>query len=263
MMKKVNYHTHTMRCNHAFNTDEEMVLAAIKGGYRELGFSDHACWKYDSDFKSRIRMELWEFDGYYESIQYLKEKYKDQIQIYVGLECEYYPKYMGWLETFVKEKKLDYIILGNHYDTSDEYGQYYGMACGDDRMFRKYIDDCIAGMSTGLYSYLAHPDLFVRGRSHFDRLACEESERLCRWCKDHHVVMEYNLEGIRLGQERNMDMYPKKEFWEIAAKIGNRVMIGVDAHMAESLENSRLYEEAVEKLEDMGLKVETELPRKF
>ena len=47
---KTNYHTHTTRCHHATGSDEEFVLSAIKGGYQELGFSDHTPWKYHTDY---------------------------------------------------------------------------------------------------------------------------------------------------------------------------------------------------------------------
>ena len=43
---KTNYHTHTTRCHHATGSDEEFVLSAIKGGYQELGFSDHTPVSY-------------------------------------------------------------------------------------------------------------------------------------------------------------------------------------------------------------------------
>ena len=46
---KTNYHTHTTRCMHATGSDEDYVLSAIKGGYQELGFSDHTPWKYHTD----------------------------------------------------------------------------------------------------------------------------------------------------------------------------------------------------------------------
>ena len=261
-LKKTNYHTHTMRCNHAFDTDEEMVLAAREGGFSELGFSDHSCWNYSSRFRSSIRMELQEFDGYYESVQQLKEKYQNQIKIYVGLECEYFPMYMEWLEKFIKEKKLDYIILGNHFDTTDEYGRYYGIACEDDRMLHKYVDDCIAGLESGLYTYLAHPDLFMRGRRNFDAFARKESERLCLWCKEHRIPLEYNLEGIRMGKRRNIEMYPYAEFWKLAAEIGNDAIIGVDAHEAESLRETEAYQYAVSRLAELGMNRIIELPIK-
>ena len=37
-----NYHTHTTRCHHAVNSDEEYIQAAIEAGIKYLGFSDHA-----------------------------------------------------------------------------------------------------------------------------------------------------------------------------------------------------------------------------
>ena len=38
--------------------DEEFVCAAIQNGFEVLGFSDHACWKYDSSFVAHMRMKL-------------------------------------------------------------------------------------------------------------------------------------------------------------------------------------------------------------
>ena len=37
-MRKTNYHMHTKRCMHASGSDEDYVLAAIEGGYEEIGF---------------------------------------------------------------------------------------------------------------------------------------------------------------------------------------------------------------------------------
>ena len=73
-MNKNNYHTHTTRCYHASGKDEEYVKAAIKAGIKELGFSDHTPWHYDSSFKATMRMPESQLDDYIESIRYLKEK---------------------------------------------------------------------------------------------------------------------------------------------------------------------------------------------
>ena len=53
---RTNYHTHTTRCLHATGSDEEFVLSAIKGGYQELGFSDHTPWKYHTNYISGMRI---------------------------------------------------------------------------------------------------------------------------------------------------------------------------------------------------------------
>lgn len=252
---KVNYHTHTIRCNHASGSDEEYVLAAISGGYKVLGFSDHSPWNYNNPFAGRIRMPLSKFDDYYNSISALKEKYKNQIEIKIGLECEYFPKYMDWLASFKEEKKLDYIIMGNHFYRTDESGPYYGRACDNDEMLTCYVDDCINGMKTGLYAYLAHPDLFMRARKEFDEFAAKESRRLCEAMKEMGVVLEYNLEGLKTVQRWGKISYPSPEFWMIAAEVGNKAIIGMDAHEPKSLELDYEYEDAKAMLENLNIEI--------
>ena len=59
----------------------------------------------NSSFKASMRMPECQLDDYIESIRYLKEKYKDQISILIGLECEYFERYMPWLEKMLEDKK--------------------------------------------------------------------------------------------------------------------------------------------------------------
>jgi histidinol-phosphatase (PHP family) len=84
-MLKTNWHTHTNRCGHAVGTDEEYVIAAIQAGVKTLGFSDHAAYHTP---RPRSRMDFELKDDYFSSITSLKEKYRDQITLYLGMECE-------------------------------------------------------------------------------------------------------------------------------------------------------------------------------
>ena len=83
-----NYHTHTKRCGHAKGEDEEYVLEALGHGLRYLGFSDHAMLPGFSEPYRRGDFSM--FDDYVNSINALKEKYKDQITIYLGFEAGMY-----------------------------------------------------------------------------------------------------------------------------------------------------------------------------
>lgn len=260
---KVNYHTHTKRCKHAVGEDEEYVLAAIKGGFKVLGFSDHTPWAYKSDFVPRIRMTMDQFGEYCASIRALKEKYADKIEILLGVEAEYYPEYMDSFKQMLKDYKLDYAIFGNHFYPDDENGVYLGNATNQDEYLDRYVQNCIDGLETGLYSYLAHPDLFMRGRQIFDEKAREASYKICKYAKEHDVILEYNLEGARMSAENHNVFYPYPEFWKIASEIKNRVIIGVDAHDPYSLARHEYYDGAIKFLTELGLTIENELPRKF
>lgn len=108
---KTNYHTHTTRCMHATGSDEDYVRSAIKGGFKVLGFSDHTPWKYRTDYVADMRMLPEELPDYVDSIRALREKYREQIDIKIGLECEYFPDYIPWLKEQIKN--INWIILSS------------------------------------------------------------------------------------------------------------------------------------------------------
>lgn len=246
-MNKNNYHTHTTRCYHASGKDEEYVKAAIKAGIKELGFSDHTPWHYDSSFKATMRMPESQLDDYIESIRYLKEKYKDQISILIGLECEYFERYMPWLEKMLKDKQIDYIILGNHYYQTDELHQYFGSPVNE-YYLKAYVDHCIKAIDTGLYSYIAHPDLVYYDKD--SKLYQEEMSRLCAYAKEKDMPLEFNLLGFMSGRH-----YPNESFWKIASKYQNKAIIGFDAHSPDALLKDDIYQQAFNYLSSLDVEL--------
>lgn len=242
-----NYHTHTRRCHHAIDSEEDYIKAAIQAGYTELGFSDHTPWVYASSFHPTMRMEASQIEEYVSKLLKLKEKYKNQINIKIGLECEYFPKYMNGLKNMLKTSPIDYIILGQHYDESDEEGVYFGYPLTSNQ-FIKYVDTCIEAMETGLYSYIAHPDLARFDTE--DPLYHEEMKRLCLKAKELDIPVEFNLLGYKTHRH-----YPCDAFFKIAKKVGNHVIIGTDAHEARALADRQTYDQAQAYLENLGIEM--------
>lgn len=260
MNKKRNFHTHTSRCHHAYGKDEEYVISAIENGYEVLGFSDHCSWYYPTGFENpRVRMKASEFDEYKKSILNLKEKYKDKIEIRLGLETEYFPEYMDWLLDFCIEKEIDYMVFGNHYYRSDEIGIYYGFC---DRMYvQHYFDDCIAGMESGMYAYLAHPELIMRNPFlHWDKEVEQGFERVCQKAKELDMPLEYNVLGLQENLRQGVEMYPNSKFWQIASKYQNKAIIGMDAHDPMDLSED-LYELAYKNLSKYNVEIVNDIPK--
>lgn len=246
-----NYHTHTKRCYHAINTEEEYIQAAIQSGYTELGFSDHTPWHYDSSFHATMRMEEDKLEGYVQTLRQLKEKYKDQISIKIGLECEYFERYIPWLKETIDKYELDYVILGNHYDETDEIGIYFGCPLTQQQL-TKYVNSCIKGLKTGLFSYLAHPDLANYDSE--DPFYVQEMTRLCVAAKELDIPLEFNLLGLKTHRQ-----YPNDTFFKIAKKVGNRVIIGTDAHQSSALLDMNTYYQAKQYLNRLGISVTEEI----
>ena len=115
-----NFHTHTTRCNHAAGEDRQYVEEAIKGGLKVLGFSDHSPYFFSGDYYSTFRMKREQVPGYVDSILALKKEYKDDIEIKLGFETEYYPKYFDKLLEFYSQYPIDYIIMGQHFVLNEE-----------------------------------------------------------------------------------------------------------------------------------------------
>lgn len=251
---KANYHTHTTRCQHATGTDEEYVLSAIKGGFQELGFSDHTPWLYHSDYISGIRMLPSELSDYVESIRSLREKYRNEINIKIGLECEYFPEYMNWLRKIMEEYQLDYIIFGNHHYHTDEKFLYFGHHTDSHEMLDLYEESAIEGMESGLFAYLAHPDLFMRSYPEFDKHCVSISRHICRAAARLNIPLEYNISATTYKEGNSQPTFPYPQFWEIAAAEGCTAIIGFDAHDNKELETPLYYDRACRELQALKIK---------
>ena len=81
---KSNYHTHTLYCDGG-NTPEEMVEAAISLGFTSLGFSGHQYSPQDAHYAMDDQKE----ELYRKEIISLREKYREDINIYLGIERDY------------------------------------------------------------------------------------------------------------------------------------------------------------------------------
>lgn len=227
-----NYHTHTYRCGHAYGEDEEYVLEAIAAGVRVLGISDHVIFPNINQPGIRGRIE--ELDGYLYSFNCLREKYKERIRMLIGFEAEYSPSFIEYYKILFEDKKIDYLILGQHYEFNKGHiSNYFGHAREKDTIMR-YRDLVVEAMSTGLFKLVAHPDLYMASYPKFDSHAKKVAADICKASLLYDVPLEINLAGYRhgnvlLGNEKRYT-YPYPDFWKIVGKFGCKVVIGVDAH---------------------------------
>lgn len=253
---KANYHTHTTRCHHALGEDEAYAQAALKAGFDVLGFSDHAPWPFASGYVSRIRMTVEELPGYVASIRGLRERYADRLSIHIGLESEYFPRYHDHLLR-MRDAGVEYYILGQHFVDSEEDSPYVGSDSRTDEGVLRYADSAVRAIRTGLFRYVAHPDLFMRRRnvSQFTK-ACEQAaDMICQAAMEQHMPLEYNL----LGRSEQLDGtddpnsgYPSAPFWAYARRYNCPVIRGVDAHDPHDLANASVWTLGTQELEALG-----------
>lgn len=219
-----NYHTHTWRCKHAVGTEREYVEAAIDGGMKILGFSDHTPMPYDGGYVSNVKMSMDQLEGYVDTVEHLKAEYRDQIEIHLGLEVEYYPAYFDRLLEATSQYPIEYFLLGQHFLGNEiEEPIFNGTPTASADRLVRYCRQTKEALSTGCFTYFAHPDLlnYTGDRAFYQ----EQIRDLCEFSKELDIPLEINFLG--LWDHRN---YPNRAFWEIAGQVGNRVILGCDAH---------------------------------
>lgn len=244
-----NYHTHTKRCRHASGEDREYVEAAIKAGIRILGFSDHCPWVFPrKDFVSGMRLTAAETEGYFYSLESLKKEYEKDIKIYIGFESEYCPELMEAQTALLKQYPLDYMILGQHF-LGPEYDYLYtGQQTEEEERLRRYVDTAIEGLSTGKYLYMAHPDLVNYIGS--EEIYHKHIKRLCEALKAADIPVEINMLGLAEGRH-----YPCEKFLKVAQEVGNKAIIGMDAHAPEQLNQPETVKKGLDLCQKFGLAV--------
>lgn len=251
-MIKSNYHTHTVRCGHATGNDEQYVLAAIEAGLEELGFSDHM--PYPDASNPHDRMEYHQAQEYIDSINSLKEKYKDQIKIYVGFECEFFPERLDYYKEMYE--RVDYLICGQHYKILDEYGYDYYTSDAD---LEVYADQVIGAMESGLIKFLAHPSYFMLGRKTWNEACDKAAHRICKAAQDLNIPLEINLKGTKYpkGIYNGYDSYryPNLAFWHIAAEYDVKAIVGMDAHSPIYLLETDFFEKMEKDFIEMGITI--------
>ena len=248
-----NYHTHTYRCGHAaMIPDEDYVKAAIEAGFKTLGFSDHGPFKEYS--KKTDRMDYDEFQGYLDSIYGLKEKYKDQIDIKVGCEFEYFNEHLDQIEEIAS--RTEYLILGQHYTSPDAHHDYCSVYNTHADLYL-YRDLVCKGMESGKFIYLAHPDYFCGAIDEFDEVCEEISRDIAMTAVKTNTPLEVNIKlrdrRPRLYADGYHVMYPYRRMWEIFSEYPIRAVYGFDAHDADLLKDMSNYTKAEEILKGIDL----------
>lgn len=244
----INLHAHTIRCGHASGEDRDYIEAAIAAGYQEIGFSDHTYLRQDEYGAGLFRPNDELTRDYVRSVRSLQEEYAGRIRIHLGVEMEYVESCFDEVLAYYKNLGVEYFILGQHIAYLDDGRTTYAGVSNDSlKSMDRYISDCIRGMKTGVFTYLAHPDLikFVGDREIYKARMADFVHEL--------VSMKVQLEYNRLGfyEHRN---YPDPDFWTLASEAHADVCIALDAHAPDVYSDTDTVRRMHESLAALGLK---------
>jgi histidinol-phosphatase (PHP family) len=217
-----------------------MIIAAIQKGGSSIGFSEHSFVPFDEEYS----MKLEDTPSYISEINALKEKYKGTIEVFCGLEMDYFTEKIP--------DGLDFIIGTVHHVEKDgkhitidgsvkhlekmknEYfgGDYYAMAESYFATVANVVEKTGASI-VGHFDLLAKHNkggkLFDETHPRYIKAALSAMESLPEKCK----IFEINTGAMyRLG---NTEPYPSINLLKELQKRGGEFILSSDSHKAESL----------------------------
>ena len=155
---------------------------------------------------------------------------------------------------------MDYLLLGVHCASSDEHLSHYYARSSNAEQVEEYLRCTLVGMESGMFAYLAHPELCLADYPVYDDVCKEMVHSICRKAKELDMPLEYNLYGVdkqQRGRQKGLG-YPCKLFWEAAADHGCTAIIGVDAHRPIHFNRQR-FTDAQVYITSLGMKLIDEI----
>ena len=247
-----NFHTHTFRCKHAKGETTDYCRYAVEHDMLTLGFSDHTAIPDDRWIK--VRMAFSQLDDYVAAVNQAKREFPN-LRVVLGMECEYVPKFRSFYEDELFDRhNFEYLIGGPHYfqDAKANWvSPYDGALSSSDLAF--YAKSVVSMIESGLFQFIAHPDLFGVAYRHWDESAVACSKDIIQAATDCGVGLEINALGCRKQARKKakgsleFPLYPWLPFWELASEYSVKTVVNADAHVPDHLQKMTSEAAAIQR----------------
>ena len=238
---KVDGHVHTNLCNHARGEMEEYVLSALNQGLRKLIFLEHlevgvtyfeSTWLTEDDF-----------DFYHKEGKRLQQKYRGKIEIGLGVEVGYNPRFLEKIQEKLALYTWERIGISYHFletdsghlnmvsskqiniDALDQYGV--------DEVVCRYYNDLREAVEKLPGQVLCHIDAVLRHHPGI-RLAPGHYlliDKLLDAVARKQMALEVNTSGYRTKEQP----YPSLAILQKAVARNIPLVAGSDAHRPEDV----------------------------
>lgn len=255
-MIKQNLHTHSLYCD-GINSLEEIVESAIQKKFTVLGFSSHGYTPSESFGMDENRQ-----NSYCLEVNKLKEKYKDQIDIFLGIEQDE-------LYRINDPSQFDYIIGSKHYVKGEGYE--HGIDCSKEvteqlvssyfnndflSFCQCYFDDLKKMATWDEVDIIGHFDLFMKfnedesflsfSNKQYLKMAYETLDCLIQ----NNKIIEVNTGAIAKGYRTKP--YPDFHLLQYINQHNGKILLNSDCHNAKFLDEE--YDIAMDLIQKAGFK---------
>jgi histidinol-phosphatase (PHP family) len=238
-----NYHTHSCFCD-GVGELEDYVLTAIQRKMKCLGFSGHAPIPYNVTIMKQENLQK-----YMDEVNFLKQKYKDKIQILLGLEIDYIPKIISPSDE--KYKNLDFKIGSIHYVDFFKSGIPYAVDLSEESFLKglkeifsndleklctRYYELLREMIRTNSLDIVGHLDKIKRYNNFPEESLWYRKEIIytLEEIKKTNVIIEINTRS--LYKEKKSYLYPSEWIIKLIKDFNIPIVINSDAHSPNELQ---------------------------
>lgn len=254
---KADFHMHTEFSTDSDTTPEKMAEAAIALGMETICFTDHQ----DIDFPGEENEFYFDTELYFQKMRMLQEKYKNQIDIRIGVEVGLQPHLGTRIHEYVNQYPFDYVIGSVHViDGKDPYfGEMFEYQT-DEAGYRRAFDVTIQSLQNIKdFDVLGHLDYVVRYGKHqaeeysYKKFA-DQIDMILRFLIENGKGLEVNTAGLKYGLGF---AHPHPEVLRRYKELGGEIItVGADGHKPEHIAYG--FEKVNDLLKDCGFKYYTE-----
>lgn len=233
---RADVHMHTNFSSDSESSPEEMIQGALQKGLEVICFTDH----YDKDNMAWGAEDIFDPEEYFRVLPPLSEKYRDRLDVRIGVELGLQPHLGDHYREFVKKYPFDFVIGSVH------SAKRFDIAHGE--LFEQYPDGKVYEITleetledvkvTDDFDVLGHLDYMARygkKREAEYSYSCfaDIIDEILRTLIEKGKGLELNTAGLKYGlpfAHPHMDVL--KRYRELGGEI---LTVGADGHKPEHI----------------------------
>lgn len=269
-MQNFSFHTHTNTFGlfDGHNSISEMIEAAQKAGYKELGISNHLIYHPNMHTSSEAQKNDKMFHADKQKakeimsavVEEIREKAKTApIKVYAGFEVDYFPskRWRDDFEDIISAAKPDYLIGATHFIRTEDESLVLNLYhlkesnCSEsekENLMVYYWQNIIESIKSGYFDFIAHLDVCKLFNLGVEPKWNEWKRKVIDTLAEYNQPYELNTSGWRKVGEQHPHLWMIEEL----NKRDISIIISDDAHTVEHVAYS--FDRAEELLEEINYK---------
>jgi histidinol-phosphatase (PHP family) len=244
----IDYHLHTLFCNHALGSMERYIQSAAVLGFGEICFLDHLTVQ---PAEKGLSMTVKEIPYYFQAVRVLKQKYRHTIRIKAGLEIDFNPDHTGLFQEVAGTYAFDVIATALHFPGGmDVVSRRSSWCFGEkdtDYVYGLYFEQLEKMLDYTYFDVICHIDLVKKFGRKPSRSFDREVDDILSKIKEKDLTMEVNTSGYNHPIQKP---YPSLDMIRKCHEKGIGITLGSDAHKPEDV--GQHYERALPMILSAG-----------